>query len=56
MAGFAAKCEFFAKEYDMWFSDDHKGEVCVTVNIFVFGRTDLHHSELCLKAISRAKK
>ena len=56
MAGFSAKCEFFAEEYNMWFSDHHKGEACVSVDIFAFGRTDLRHSELFLKAISRAKK
>lgn len=56
MAEFAAKCEFFAQEYDMWFSDQHKRDARVTFDIFDFGRTDLRYSELFLKAISRAKK
>jgi len=56
MTQFAAKCEFFAQEYDMWFVDHHKGEARLKVNIFAFGRTDLCHSELFLKAISRAKR
>ena len=56
MAKFAAKCEFFAEKYDMWFSDQHKQDACVTFDIFSFGRTDLCYSELFLKAISRAMK
>ena len=51
MAEFCAKCEFFAKKYGMWFSDQHKQDACVT-----FCRTDLCYSELFLKAISRAMK
>ena len=56
MAEFAAKCEFFAEKYDMWFSDQHKQDACVTFDIFSFDRTDLCYSELFLKAISRAMK
>ena len=56
MAEFAAKCEFFAEKYGMWFSDQHKQDACVTFDIFSFGRTDLCYSELFLKAISRAMK
>ena len=56
MAEFSAKCEFFAKKYGMWFSDQHKQDACVTFDIFSFGRTDLCYSELFLKAISRAMK
>ena len=46
----------FAKEYDMWFSDQQKRDARVTFDIFAFGRADLRYSELFLKAISRAKK
>ena len=56
MAEFAAKCEFFAEKYGMWFSDQHKQDTCVTFDTFSFGRTDLCYSELFLKAISRAMK
>ena len=56
MAEFAAKCEFFAQKYGMWFSDQHKQDARVAFDIFSFGRTDLCYSELFLKAISRAMK
>ena len=56
MAEFAAKCEFFAEKYGMWFSDQRKQDACVTFDTFSFGRTDLCYSELFLKAISRVMK
>ena len=56
MSEFAAKCEFFAQEYDMWFSDQYKRDAHVAFDIFAFGGTDLCYSELFLKAKSRAKK
>ena len=56
MAKFAAKCEFFAAKYGMWFSDQHKQDACVTFDTFSFIRTDLCYSELFWKAISRAMK
>ena len=56
MAEFAAKCEFFAKKYGMWCSDQHKQDARVAFDIFSFGRADLCYSELFLKAISRAMK
>ena len=56
MAEFAAEMSVFAQEYDMWFSEQHKRDACVTFDISAFGRTDLRYSELFLKAISRAKK
>ena len=40
----------------MWFSDQHKQDARVAFDIFSFGRTDFCHSELFLKAISRAMK
>ena len=46
----------FDQEYDMWFSDQDKGDARVTFDIFAFGRTDLRCSELFLKAITRVKK
>ena len=56
MAEFVAKCEFFSQKYGMWFSDQHKQDARVVFDIFSFGRADLCHSELFLKAISRARK
>ena len=56
MAEFAAKCEFFAQKYGMWFSDQHKQDARVAFDILSFGRADLCYSELFLKAISRAMK
>ena len=56
MAEFAAKCEFFAQKYGMWFSDQHKQDARVAFDIFSFGRADLCYSELFLKVISRAMK
>ena len=56
MAEFAAKCKFFAQEYDMWFLDKHKRDARVAFDIFAFSGTDLCYSELFLKAESRAKK
>ena len=46
--------KMFAQEYDVWFSDQHKWDARVTFDIFAFGRTDLRHSELFLKAIRLA--
>ena len=56
MAEFAAKCEFFAPKYGMWFLDQHKQDARVAFDIFSFDRTDLCYSEPFLKAISRAMK
>ena len=56
MAESAANCEFFAQEYDMRFSDQHKRDARVTFDILAFSRTDFCYSELFLKAKSRAKK
>ena len=54
MAEFAAKCDFFAQKYGMWFSNQQDAQVAF--DIFSFGRTDLCYPELFLKAISRAMK
>ena len=55
MVEFAAKCEFFSQQYDTRFSDQCKRTLALH-SISLLLVLILWYSEVCLKAISRAKK